>query len=112
MLDMTKQDGIPWVASPHTPTPWSEFAESGDWWIQQCDAEGNPIGETVVSNANDMSAADMFFILQACNSFDALVAACKEELEVYDGMDVATLRDSTLARIERLRAALAKAGKV
>lgn len=72
---------------PHTPTPWSEFAESGDWWIQQCDADGNPIGGTVVSNANDMSSADMLFIVRAVNAHDAMLNAIARYLELHSNCD-------------------------
>jgi hypothetical protein len=41
-----------------------------------------------------------------------LLAACQAELEVYDGMDAATLMPKTLARIAALRAAVEKATTV
>ena len=111
MIDLTPQSSEAGdMPEPHTPTPWSEFAESGDWWIQQCDADGSPVGETVVSNANDMSAADMLFIVRACNAHDALVSTLKAveahhvEQNRIKGRDEA---NSTTLRL--IRAALAKA---
>lgn len=81
MIDLTPQDSETWATPlPHTPTPWSEFAENGDWWIQGKDAEGNPIGHPVC-DANDMSTADMLFIIQAVNNLDALVGALQQAQE-------------------------------
>lgn len=104
-----EKKSVPWVAEPHTPTPWSEFAESGDWWIQQCDAEGNPAGATVVTNANDMSAADMGFIITACNAHEALVEALQAIEAHHVEESRITNRPETWSTTLRLcRAALAK----
>ena len=81
MINLATMDDVPWDADPHTPTPWSEFAESGDWWIQGRDADGSPIGD-VVCDANSMRAADMGFIITACNAHDALVGAL-EAIEAH-----------------------------
>lgn len=87
-------------ALPWSLAPWKHGI------ISIVSADDTIIGET----ANRNSSADADLIVRAVNAHDALVEACKEELEIYDGMDKATLRPTTLARIERLRAALEKAG--
>lgn len=61
------------------PSPlWGEFCESGDWWIQQQDDEGGPIGEVICnSNAEDMSQEVADFIVAA----PADIAALLNEVE-------------------------------
>jgi hypothetical protein len=52
--------------------PWSDFCESGDWWIQQCSADGDPIGATIC-DANDMSTSNMNLIAHAPADLAALI---------------------------------------
>ena len=56
-----------------TPGPWSDFCESGDWWIETMADDGSP-GGLVVCDANDMDAADMALIAAAPTDIAALIA--------------------------------------
>ena len=53
--------------------PWSAFCESGDWWIQQRDTDGNPIG-TMICDANAISDSNMELIAHAPADIAALIA--------------------------------------
>lgn len=55
-----------------TPGPWSDFCESGQWWIQQKGPDGDPTGE-VICIADDISADDMIFIANAPADIAALL---------------------------------------
>jgi len=55
--------------------PWGEFGESGDWWIQQKDDEGNPDGESICnSGTEDMTCAVATFIEHAPQDIADLIA--------------------------------------
>ena len=75
----------------HTPTPWG-------WWPHSCDGvisedstanhvayvtrmpeRGHPRFDDLVALRN----ANAEFIVRACNSHDALLAACKRMLEIF-----------------------------
>lgn len=69
------------------PTPlWGEFCESGDWWIQQKDDEGSPVGAVICnSNPEDMTQEVADFIVAAPADIAALlneVERLREELTV------------------------------
>jgi hypothetical protein len=93
----------------HTPGPWNVTDYDGRVFVEPtgrtptgeyiCEI-GLPTGDLVFEDAHLIAAAP------------ELLAACEAELEVYDGMDVATLMPKTLARIAALRAAVEKATTV
>lgn len=93
-----------------TPTPWSDFCESGDWWIQQADpVDGDPIG-AVICDANDMGEGDMLFIAHARQDVDDLIQEV-ERLRAIETAARALLGPAesgreTVARWEVLRTAL------
>lgn len=90
-----------------TPRPWHTVP----WKHSIISLVGSD--DTVLGDlASTHSAADAELIVRAVNAHDELVSACEEELTIYDGMDKTTLRPETIARIERLRAALVKAGEL
>jgi hypothetical protein len=54
--------------------PWGEFCESGDWWIQQQDAEGEPIGETICDSGIDAMKQEIAdFIADSPGDIHALI---------------------------------------
>ena len=68
----------PYQPAPATPRPWAEFCESGEWWVQQATPEGEPLpGDmrvlVMASGAEDIGQADLSLILEAVNSYDALM---------------------------------------
>jgi hypothetical protein len=98
--------------TPPTPRPWSEFCESGDWWIAQKDEDGMPGAS--VCDANDMSAADMFLIVNAVNMHDELLRMCEAALvDVRDAQGEIRDRSYLKPRLrrleEQLRTTIAKA---
>ena len=68
--------------SKHTPTPWSYSGTSGDTHIMGPPRAGGrrTIAEVCPHNAVSLEEQDANkeFIVRACNSHDALVAAAKE----------------------------------
>lgn len=72
-LGVAELEAIEAQATRATPGPWSEFCESGDWWIGQQDAKGGPTGLTVC-DADTMSVDDMLFIVAARTNVPRLVA--------------------------------------
>lgn len=101
-------DGLLTLAAAATPLPWSEFCESGDWWIEHCDTDGNPTGG-VVCDADAMSSADMLYIVAAANQAPQLArenAALRAVLE-----DILTRYHLDYDTLEVARAALAAGGE-
>jgi predicted nucleotidyltransferase len=110
-----------------TPGPWGEFAESGDWWVEQrgddggpaCNPNGSPTGFVCESNTDERGQwakqEDIDLMIAARNALPALlrVARAARELEEIlatvaadaDAADVLVMRRHA-ARAE-LRAALA-----
>ena len=83
----------------HTPGPWELLGDTG---VQS--ATGIPLAETGASlrTTCDEDEANARFIVQACNWFDNLLAACE--------LAVAYLEDgAVLTAADRLRTAIAKA---
>ena len=77
--------------------PWGEFCESGDWWIQQCDAEWSPIGESICnSGTEDMTCAVATFIEHAPTDMQALIAEVERLRALLDD------RARTAALLERI----------
>lgn len=70
-IDLLKADPVPpWEPGPHTPGPWSEFAESGDYWIAQVVEDGMP--GAVVCDSVGISGSDTSLICAAPELLDAL----------------------------------------
>jgi hypothetical protein len=92
------------MMAEHTPWPWKwneERPATYDLeWLQ-----GSNGYRILTIYGNGKETADKLLIAAA----PELLAACEAELDVYDGMDVATLMPKTLARIAALRAAVEKA---
>lgn len=110
MLDLSKQpDDTPYECGAHTPGPWAEFCESGDWWIQQTDAEGNPIGD-VICESNDITSANVDLI---CAAPDLLAALQRyvdsDDCEFGDGDPCPGDIAMPICRWHQARAAIAKA---
>jgi hypothetical protein len=68
-LNLQNADGTPWKPEPHTPGPWQEFAESGDYWIAQVIDDGMP-GVSICAS-DDISGGDVDLI---CAAPDLLLA--------------------------------------
>lgn len=66
-----------------TPGPWAEFAESGEWWIQRCDDDRNPVGDEVICWSNRTKEADVALICAAPD----LYAACQLALNAFERRD-------------------------
>jgi hypothetical protein len=84
-----------------TPAPWQEFAESGDWWIQQADADGGPIleGGWVCNSNNDIWAkqADINLTTAARNALPDLLSAVGS---LRATLEVAEAENERLRKIE------------
>lgn len=95
---MTKHSPGPWQLSYLLlrPDEVAGVRDANGWFIADCTTTARSIDE-IAANCRLIAAAP------------DLLAACEAELEVYDGMDMATLMPKTIARIEALRAAIAKA---
>ena len=87
------------AATTHTPTPW--FATD----LRQVRSH---VGFVALTSGSDFNVAieeaNAAFIVRACNSHDALVAALRDIADAVYGTDTARLR-------ARARAALAAAGE-
>lgn len=107
-------------AEAATPGPWSEFCESGDWWVAQTLAGGEP-GESVLdSSPNAMLQADVDFIcaanptatLSLIAHVDELTAVLKDVraiiADVQDGIPWQVAADSALLRLEAALGEVAK----
>lgn len=90
-------------AAAHTPGPWVECAESGDWWIQNV-VENNPEAEVIICGTNDMDAADVALICAAPD----LLAACQC---VMDEQSIGMYGAISNECIAQIRAAIDKALK-
>ena len=96
--------------SKHTPLPWKAdmsyvYAPESDTSIcEPCDNPCSPSESESIANAR--------FVVQACNSHDALLAACDEGLHECERVKMhCTCKHkdlgSLLKRIERIEAAIA-----
>lgn len=56
-----------------SPRPWSDFCESGDWWVESCDPDGSPAGDFVMG-ANNIRGANLAYIIWAANLAPGLLA--------------------------------------
>ena len=84
------------MEAEHTPTPWSieRNKERGIIWIDALDAPSEGIADLYHRHgigtedfvAKRDAEANAAFIVRACNSFDALVAALKEAREEVDDL--------------------------
>lgn len=54
-----------------TPGPWSEFAETGEWWIETLAEDGGPAG-SIVGSTDDWRGEDMLFAVAAANAVRAV----------------------------------------
>ena len=65
-----------------SPLPWSEFCESGSWWIESADEDGSPLlptdGRNFVVGADDIHTSNMLYIVWAANVVPELVKALAE----------------------------------
>lgn len=100
------------MTTEHTPGPFFCDEGKGSWFIRTApDAPAIAqcvllvFGPTWNQRAYEETQANARLFTAAPD----LLAACEAELRVYDGMDMATLMPKTIARIEALRAAVAKA---
>lgn len=80
--------------------PWGEFCESGDWWIQQVDSEGSPIGDSICnSGPDDLTEPVTQFVLHAPSDIAALLSEVRrlrcEDLRVY------TFRENLALKVVR-----------
>lgn len=103
-----------------TPGPWREFAESGDFWIERADADGNPIGPGVCSNsASFYNQADCVLVEHAPADIACLLDEVRRLYAVIDqsisdvqgisnlaGDDVPGLREMIHHLADQLGAAL------
>lgn len=74
---MTKESTIAFLRRLHeaaTPAPWSEFCESGDWWVARKDADGMPL-ESVCNSDPELWAKqdDIELMTSARNALPALL---------------------------------------
>lgn len=101
-IDLLKADPMPpWKPGPHTPGPWSEFAESGDYWIAQVVEDGMP--GAVVCDSVGITEGDTNLICAA----PELLAACER---IIQEAERDCIDDSEWSDGERMaRSAIAKA---
>jgi hypothetical protein len=96
----------------HTPTPWYQIKPEQSNGFVYVYKESPDIGEVCTCYCGDQEA-NAAFIVQACNSHDALVEACKAALELVkrDVTDEGrTLTGEWMAEVyAKLRAALSAA---
>lgn len=90
--------------SKHTPGPWCEFAESGDWWIQQADADGSPVGDPICGTTGT-DGADVLLICAAPD----LLAACEAYVAAHKLKNAAEYVRALDAVNQQIRAAIARA---
>lgn len=104
-MNLQITDGPVWKPEPHTPGPWSEFAESGDYWIAQVVEDGMP-GKVVCDDSAGISGGDTNLICAAPELLAALI-----EIEVYHvEQNRIKGREESHSRTLRIaRAAIAKA---
>lgn len=75
------------LLSAATPGPWGEFAESGDWWVEHSDADGNPTGgfvcksDTAGNDATWEKQEDIDLMIAAVNALPALLAVAEAARE-------------------------------
>lgn len=82
--ELTKLEAL---SSAATPGPWSEFCESGDWWVSQKDEFDGPHAWVFNSNTDFWNKQeDVDLVVAARNALPALIAevrrlrATKQEL--------------------------------
>ena len=87
--------------SKHTPTPWHSFGpiihHNGQHVAHVVNNERHPDGDT----GSPEQRANAEFIVQACNSHDDLLAACKAVQRYFDNMGPA-LGESDASHTERM----------
>lgn len=89
-----------------TPGPWSEFCESGDWWVARKDAEGGPLESVCDSNTNIWADQDdIELMIAARNALPALLRVAEAAREVCN--DYAPTEGPQTPAFALLRAALA-----
>lgn len=69
---MSKLDDLEKAEQAATPGPWQEFAESGDWWIEQSDGAYNGTG-VLVGGSPNWEQRDLDLALAARNALPALL---------------------------------------
>lgn len=74
---LARLDDIEDLLGRITPGPWSDFAESGDHWIQPVGDDGMPRDGSWGIDANDLPVPDMLFIADAPAMVAQLVAAVR-----------------------------------
>lgn len=106
------------MTQEHTPTPWEWVPTDGSMFILGTEGiaefEGHVLSLHVCKSCEKSgnrcmlpSEADMQFILAACNSYDALVVACKTAEAVIGGLK--RIDERTIHAFDKLRAALSLA---
>lgn len=92
----------------YTSGPWSEFAESGEYWINQTDSEGCPVDGGYVCDSTDITSSNTQLIIAAPD----LLNAC-QQLDYFGDALIAREFDVSSAIVRELvlqaRAAIAKA---
>lgn len=101
-LDFSNEASEHYKPALPTPGPWSEFCESGDWWIARTDKDGSPL--EAVCYSDDISEADTNLICAAPD----LLASCQGILECLEAGDTWT-KQAKANVAEVLRAAIKKA---
>lgn len=103
--------------SEHTKTPWFEKTDRIDShyriFSQQKNTLGSPVEICLVHQGigDATSIANAAFIVRACNSHDALLAACKEAYSVWKN-EFKNLPDTIGGRtIKQLKQAITLAEK-
>lgn len=74
-----------------TPGPWQEFAEAGDWWVQQRDADGGPVDGGFVCRSDTEGALapwhrqeDIDLMIAARNALPALLRVAQAALDLVE----------------------------
>lgn len=64
------------------PTPWAEFCESGDWWIETQAPDGGPDGHVVCTDSDTTwpDQVDLDCAIAARNALPALLAIARAAL--------------------------------
>lgn len=102
---MTKESTIAFLRRLHeaaTPAPWSEFCESGDWWVARKDADGMPL-ESVCNSDPELWAKqdDIELMTSARNALPALLRVAEAARAVHNSAH----HDGSLAVIVSAEAA-------
>jgi len=90
--------------SKHTPLPWKVEGDPFDGLITTGITD-----DEIIVRTGGRSANDTRFIVRAVNAHEELLAACREAIEDYIGCNVERFTKQEIDKMNRLRAAIAKA---